>query len=160
MSDSQPLVNVPAAPPSSPPRRRRSWTQRLLLVTGALLSVTALVVASVVAWGAWKYRQIDRTEVSLDELGGELAWVAAGPLGRGQGGVGAPVAVLSPARPLQHHPVRQRVDGEGVQRVADGGGEVFADHSGGPSRTWWVVHPTGGSPAVSQRDRCRIELGG
>ena len=49
-------------------------------MTGALLSVAALAVASVVAWGAWKYRQIDRTEVSLDELvaGGAANYLIVG----------------------------------------------------------------------------------
>ena len=80
MSDPQPLVNVPAAPPLRPARRRRSWPQRLLLTAGALLSVGALVTASVVAWGAWKYHQIDRTEVSLDELvaGGAANYLIVG----------------------------------------------------------------------------------
>jgi LCP family protein required for cell wall assembly len=72
---------------SPPPRRRRSWTQRLLLVTGALLSVAALVTAGVVAWGAWKYHQIDRTEVTLDELvaGGAANYLLVGSDSR-QGG--------------------------------------------------------------------------
>ena len=51
------------------------------------------------------------------------------------------------------------VDGEGVQRLPNGGGEVFADHSGGPSRTCWVAHPTGGSQVGSQRDRGETRVG-
>ena len=38
---------------------------------------------------------------ALDELGGELARVATGRLGRGQRDVGRPVAVLAPGRPLE-----------------------------------------------------------
>lgn len=86
MSDPQPLVNVPAAPLDARPAPSQ-LAQRLLLAAGVVFSVAALVAASVVAWGAWKYNQIDRTEVSLDELvaGGAANYLIVGSDSRSGG---------------------------------------------------------------------------
>jgi len=48
----------------------RSWPQRLLLSVGVVVTVVALAAAAVVGWGAWKLRQIDRTDVALDDAAG------------------------------------------------------------------------------------------
>lgn len=60
----------PEIPPAVDPsrRQRRSWAQRGLLTAGVIGSVVAVAAASVVGWGAWKIRSIDRTTVALDQL--------------------------------------------------------------------------------------------
>jgi LCP family protein required for cell wall assembly len=68
-------------------RGRRSWGQRTLLGLGAVLSVLALSAATVVGWGAWKLRSIDRTDVALDELvqGGPRNYLIVGSDSRASG---------------------------------------------------------------------------
>lgn len=55
-------------PARTPHRASRTWGQRLLLITGCVLTVVALTAAGVVAWAGYKMRQIDREDVVLDEL--------------------------------------------------------------------------------------------
>jgi hypothetical protein len=71
----------------------------------------------------------------LDELGGQLARVAPGLLGRGERHVRGPVAVLPVGRSLHRDLLRKRFDGERHQGAAHGFGEIIADHGRGPSRT-------------------------
>ncbi|MBV6508856.1 MAG: Cell wall biosynthesis protein LcpA [Acidimicrobiales bacterium] len=49
--------------------RRRSWRQRLLIGSGAFLTAACLLVAGGLAWGVWKWAQIERVSVALDEAG-------------------------------------------------------------------------------------------
>ncbi|NLD78185.1 MAG: LCP family protein, partial [Acidimicrobiales bacterium] len=49
------------------PPRRRTWRQRSILTFLVIATTISFVASGVVAWGAWKYRSIDRTVVSLDQ---------------------------------------------------------------------------------------------
>ncbi len=74
MSSELPLIVEVARPP------RRTWAQRLLLTVGVVCTVLAVAGASVVGWGAWKLRSIDRTDVALDALlaGGPANYLIVG----------------------------------------------------------------------------------
>ncbi len=63
---------------------------------------------------------------------GELPRRATGLLGRGQGHVRRPIAVLAPRRPLELHG-RGRVDADGHEGVAHGPFETFTDHGWTPA---------------------------
>lgn len=53
-------------------RPRRSWPQRLLLALGATLSLVAMVAAAGAAYGAWRFGQLERTDLDLaDAASGE-----------------------------------------------------------------------------------------
>lgn len=59
---------IEAEPAAAP---HRSARQRFLLGLGIVLSLAAIAAAATVGWAAWKYHQIDRTDVTLDGSAGD-----------------------------------------------------------------------------------------
>jgi LCP family protein required for cell wall assembly len=69
------------------PVARRSWSQRVLLGTGTVLSAVAIVLAGVAGWMAYQWQTVDRTDVDLDEVstGGPANYLVVGSDTRGDG---------------------------------------------------------------------------
>lgn len=50
---------------SARPKARRTWPQRIVITTGVFVVFTCAVAASALAYGAWKFEQVDHYQVEL-----------------------------------------------------------------------------------------------
>ncbi|CAN5874265.1 hypothetical protein BH23ACT2_BH23ACT2_25230 [soil metagenome] len=72
--------------PSDPPVARRSWPQRIVLGFGTILSVGAVVAASIAGWMAYQWQTVERTGVDLDAaVGGPANYLLVGSDTRSDG---------------------------------------------------------------------------
>src|SRR5215212_1260310 len=50
------------------PRSRRTWSERGLLALGVVLVVACVGTAAGVAYGAWKFGQVDKYDIDLPDV--------------------------------------------------------------------------------------------
>ena len=118
--------------PEAVPRVRRSTRQRALVSVGAVLSVLTFALAAVVAWGGWKYQEIDRAAVRLDpaSAGGATNYLVVGSDTR-QGGDPLNPGAADDHQPLADTMMVVRVDPRSkVAKVLSLPRDLWVTHSG------------------------------